>query len=149
MEMRWKMFEGFLLSGALGYVETEYTRYTDTGVSFAGKSLNYAPEWTGNISGQYDFSVGIGTMRLRADYNYIGDFFTERTNDPRQTVEGYSTVNGRIVFMSDLGFDVAVFGNNLTDNTYYVLRTSNATGTVQSVDYGMPRVVGLEVSVHY
>jgi iron complex outermembrane receptor protein len=150
MEMRWKMFEGFLLSGALGYVETEYTRYTDTGVDYAGKSLSYAPEWTANLSGQYDFAVGsIGKMRVRADYNYIGDFHTERSNDPRNHVDAHSVLNGRVVLMTDMGLDIAVFGNNLTDNTYYLLRSSNTSGSIQSVDFGMPRVVGLEVSVSY
>lgn len=149
VELRAQLSENISLGGMLGVVDTEYDRYFEpvTLLNFAGKELNGAPDMTLGLFGEVFVPMGdLGSMLLRADYRHVGSFFTERTNDPRQEIPEVDIVNGRLRYLSPgEQFEVALFANNLFDEDIIVARTSNVSGSVQTVTRDRPRVVGIEI----
>ena len=153
VELRARPTDNLSVGGLLGVVDTKYENYLEpvTLLNFAGKELNGAPELTLGLFGELFIPMGdAGSLTARADYRHVGSYYIERTNDPRQETPASDIVNGRIRYLtSDERFEVALFGNNLTDEDIIATRTSNVSGTVQSVLRDKPRVIGLEIGYKY
>jgi len=144
----------FSFGGNVGVVDTKYDDYLQPGVpplSFAGKELNGAPDLTGGAFAEYRMKLAsFGDLTARVDYRHVSDFFTERTNDPRNVTPASDVVNARLTYSEGKGrFRAAVFANNIADEEIIAGRISNAAGTIQTVDYARPRVVGVELGFSY
>ncbi len=120
---------GLTLSAAVGYNDNELTEL-DPGVSANLKEngvLPKSPEWTLNASIQYAFEAGaIGDVIARADWSYRDDVFNDVQNTPAVSQEAYDLLGARILVAPSERWEVALFGTNLTDETY--LETGFATG---------------------
>ena len=58
--------------------------------------------------------------------------------------------NARLTYLTGDGrIRAALFANNVTDEEVIVGRITNVSGTIQSLDYARPRVVGIELGYRY
>jgi iron complex outermembrane receptor protein len=114
------------IEGTLGYLNYELTDNEENELLIEGDGCDgercyspRTPEWTGAIGMQYAFGMSPGgsiTPRIDAVYQ-SKIYFTTNNQGPQ---EGYTVLNGRLTWVSpDTTWQVALFGQNLTDEGYF------------------------------
>ena len=128
------VLEGLRLYGALGYLDSEFTRYPNASClpypafvnpkctqDLKGERNVYSPKWQGNVGAELSGDLGISSLGylFRIDAAYRSEANIGGINDGNpQTVEpGYSVLSGRFMvqFGADRQYSIGVFGENLTD----------------------------------
>ncbi|MDT8759596.1 TonB-dependent receptor [Sphingomonas psychrotolerans] len=124
---------------------------------FAGDRLPYAPEWTANISADYEWSVGGGTtafvggnVRLVSDQEADFDDAFRTQFGRRINIDGYATVDLRAGARFGK-FNVTAFAKNLTNSRGL---TSAGTfggrpGTLVSASPIRPRTLGISLGAGF
>jgi outer membrane receptor protein involved in Fe transport len=122
LDVAMRPVEGLTLTGALSYLDAEFTRFPNaegpTGPrDLSGRSLTDAPEFSASVVGRYETPI---TERLKvygqADVFYRTSVFTELTYDPNLVQGAYTKINARIgIGEIDRGLALELFGRNLTD----------------------------------
>ena len=126
---RWAVTDSFILSGALAFLDFEFTDYPNGQCNFdptpnspdlcdyKGLTNQYVADWSGSISGDYYMPIN-DTLQLRSalDLVFSDDYNPTQTLDPGMDQDGYVKVNARIA-VSDANdtWEVALIGKNLTD----------------------------------
>ncbi len=109
-----RLFEGFYIRTAVGYINVE----VDDPVAVAPLT----PEWTFAISPEYSFSMSTGgTVSLRIDYSYRDDMFGEPSPDPGRftRIDSRGLVNFNVSYLSaDESWTVGLYGRNVADKRY-------------------------------
>jgi iron complex outermembrane receptor protein len=103
----------------------------------------YAPQVTVNVTLQYGFQIGAGTLQPRVNYSYTSKQYSNilQNNDyyamvPRKLWNAYlDYMHGR--------WTTTLYGTNLSDQTY----ETNQTGT--TVLYGPPRQYGVKTTFNF
>jgi iron complex outermembrane recepter protein len=151
----------FAINFAAGYTDAKYKTYIDPilGDLSAAKFPN-TPEFTGNIGGEYKADVGIGELKLRADYSYVTKVnFTGAPALVRGinladivTEPGYGLLNLRASLQpADDRLEISVFGTNVTNKLYYVSAhefVTSGLGIVNKIP-GRPAQYGVELKFKY
>lgn len=172
LELNARPVNGLDLSASVGYADAKYLRYLIipavadpdgagplTGspeVNQDGKTLD-APKWTAAFGVQYAIPVSDSLKLIfRNDFSYrsqklgTGDL-AERSVT---TVPSFLTVDGRISLASEAGWDVSLWGKNLTDNRYAIERRPNTNlaflgVSQQTTSYGPPRSYGVRLGYKF
>jgi iron complex outermembrane receptor protein len=113
--------------------------------------LPQAPSISGNALARYEFSLAGGLASVQADVLYSGDFCFTVLCAPVEEEGSYTVANARIAYGADDGrWEVAVFGDNLTDEEYrvYAFDSSLFAGVVAGV-YGKPRTYGITATFRF
>jgi iron complex outermembrane receptor protein len=143
LETRAIVAEGFELSAGFGYVNAEYTDYTNpfSGATFNGNRLTYAPEFTLNAAAQYRSPGGFfGRLELQG----IGTYFFDDANTIRQ--DPFVLVNARVGYeFGNSG--VYLFANNLFDQEYFT--AAFAPFGVTRANFGDRRIVGVQFRTRF
>lgn len=157
-----RVSDRFNLQAGLAYTHSEYTRFPSAsfypGIGTAadpvrvaqadasGRPLVRTPKWTGSLSATYDQPIGDNTLRFAGSYYRTTKFAFDPVSQFVQ--DGYGLLSGRIAFMpAGERFTVAVFGNNLTDETYLTQVLPFSGAILQT--YGTPRTYGVEVGFKF
>lgn len=163
VEFRAKPVRNLEINGSYGYLDSSYgdffnsNEYLDPNpvaptapVNLNGNTLRLAPEHTLNVGAQYTYQLGSNFELIpRAEYSYRSKFYATEFNNDTTSQDGYSLWNARISLVPDSGrWRLALFGNNLTDESYFALINESQSGLASGV-YGAPRTVGLELGVKF
>ncbi|QFU76849.1 hypothetical protein EY643_14990 [Halioglobus maricola] len=124
------------LGGALAYLDATYDDYPgancSTGIAVeddcdlatntrnaAGDKLRFAPEWTGNLYGDYRWSLSNGMQAgIRGDVVFSDDFYFSGQNDPYLVQDSFYKFNMLVELASeDYAWVLSIVGKNLTDET--------------------------------
>lgn len=136
--------EGLNLFQNLGYTHSEFDEFKNSAGDFSGNTFPNAPEWTFSFGASYQHWTGLFTT---ASFSYIGSSESGAENDPRLRQTIRRLVNAKAGWQNDY-FSVYVFGTNLLDDEYLMLRFESSTG-VQGAIVGQPRVVGIGVEARF
>ncbi|MEH6668741.1 MAG: TonB-dependent receptor, partial [Psychrobacter sp.] len=110
----WEMND-YLLGGSYDYQKAE----DSSGGSDDGNSLPYRPEHKGLVYVGYR----LPSLDIRAEYQYVGDYYSRITNTDSQFVDNYGLLN--------------ISGNyKLTDNLSMTARLNNITNEEYITDIG-------------
>ncbi|MDY0007885.1 MAG: TonB-dependent receptor, partial [Spongiibacteraceae bacterium] len=111
-----------------------------------------APRHSGSLQVQYDFpSTPIGLPRLSVTYTSSDDYYQNPQNFAHN--DGWDLLQARFslseIRLGSLAgeFEVALWGNNLTDEEYISNGVSQAISN--SAMYGEPRTYGLDLFYRY
>jgi iron complex outermembrane receptor protein len=107
--------------------------------------LPQAPSFSGSGLARYEFGLGDGLASVQADVQYSDDFCFTVLCAPVEKEDGYTVLNARVGYGAEDGrWEVAVFGDNLTEEEYrvYAFDSSLFAGVVAGV-YGKPRTYGV------
>ncbi len=110
-----------------------------------------APGLSGNALARYEFALGGGMASVQADVLYTDDFCFTVLCAPVEKESSYMVANARIGYGAEDGrWEVAVFGDNLTDEEYrvYAFDSSLFAGLVAGV-YGKPRTYGVTATFRF
>ncbi|MEL6284813.1 MAG: TonB-dependent receptor [Pseudomonadota bacterium] len=114
------------------------------GYNISGNSFPNAPEWIGNVTARYAIPVAGGEAYAYTDWAYKGEtnFFLYESIEFGE--DGFWEGGLRLGYASDLGYDVSVFGRNITEEERLTggIDFNNLTGFVNE-----PRVWGIELRV--
>lgn len=144
-------FENLALTANVGYLDAKYDDYVLPGTeeNLRGKQLIRAPKWTYTLAATHDLdlrSAGFVTSRIslrhsgRAPANDPGDYFAP----------AYDLLDASITWSPsrDSGLEVAIWGKNLTNETYAL--TATYVGTLFTNLYqALPRRYGVEVTYRF
>lgn len=157
-----RLTDRFTVQAGVAYTHSKYqsfpsaSSYPGTGLpgdpvrvaqaDASGQPLVRTPRWTGSLSGSYDQPIGDATLRFAANYYLTSGFNFDPIGQFHQ--DGYGLLSGRIQFMpANERFSVAVFGTNLTDETYLTQVLPFSGAILQT--YGTPRTYGVEVGFEF
>lgn len=142
----------FSLRGGLSYnraITNEFTNAPDENTrrntrDLSGQPLSNAPRWQGNIAlGKSWQWTGQMDLYASADYFFRSDFNATIERSPATEIDGYGIFGARLGLRDEqAGWDVSVWGRNLTDKDYI----SAVTALYGVGDYGAyagePRIIG-------
>ena len=109
------------------------------------------PSFSGNALARYEFALGGGLASIQADVQYTDDFCFTVLCAPVEKEKGYTVLNARVGYGAQDGrWEVAVFGDNLTDEEYrvYAFDSSLFAGVVAGV-YAKPRTYGVRAMYRF
>lgn len=171
-DMRWALDEHFTLSGAVAYLDFEFTNFLNGQCYFqqvpdvAGGFCNYTgkrnavtPKWTGNLNGDFSHDLG-GNLKLGIDLNadYSSSYIAAANLDPRTRQVGYVKMGARLSLGHvDDNWSIALIGRNLTNER--IKQTAGAlplattftrnTGVAYSAIYDRPRNIALSFDMKF
>ncbi|MGH1422469.1 MAG: TonB-dependent receptor [Hyphomonas sp.] len=113
---------------------------TVLGYNISGNSFPNAPEWIANVTARYALPVEGGEFYAFTDWAYKGDvnFFLYESVEFGQ--DGYWEGGLKVGYKSDRGYDVSLFGRNITDEEALTgaIDFNNLTGFVnEPTTYGV------------
>ncbi|WP_338240800.1 TonB-dependent receptor [Aurantiacibacter hainanensis] len=109
--------------GSLGWIDAEYTEYVTniggvpTDVSDFREVQN-TPEWSGSATVGYTTPVGTGDLYLGTTVSYRSETTQFEVPNPYLDQPGYALWDASIVYNSDAGWSLGLYGRNLTDKEY-------------------------------
>lgn len=117
-----------------------------------GRRLTRAPEWKLHIGGQADFQAFSGDVTLRADYSWQDEIFFTVFNIDAASQQAYGLLRARATYApANSRFSFALFGENLTDETYFTNQI--LTGTTYGAEFvgslGAPQTFGFEIAATF
>lgn len=171
-DMRWALDEHFTLSGAVAYLDFEFTNFLNGQCYFqqvpdvAGGFCNYTgkrnavtPKWTGNLNGDFSHDLG-GNLKLGINLNadYSSSYIAAANLDPRTRQVGYVKMGARLSLGHvDDNWSIALIGRNLTNER--IKQTAGAlplattftrnTGVAYSAIYDRPRNIALSFDMKF
>jgi iron complex outermembrane receptor protein len=159
VETTLRPFEGFIIDGAMSYLDFDYKRFgtfTSTGaggvqttVSVGGPTnINgpqfgdyapYTPKWKWSIGAQYEIDLGnAGLLTPRIDAAYQGDVYSSAANRSSNLIESYTIANARITWRNrDEDLEVSAEVTNLFDE-YYLLTVNDQSAGSQGYTHAQP-----------
>lgn len=154
--------KGLNIQGGLTYAETQYGNFAvPAGASprLPNTRVSFAPLYSGSLSTSYERAIGSGLeLRTSLSAKYTSTYNTGSDLNPLKVQPGLTVFNGRIgVGTEDGRWTAELFGQNLTDETYYQVvfdaPLQNVTGAapVDALNgfMGAPRTYGVTLRVQY
>jgi iron complex outermembrane receptor protein len=98
------LFEGFTLSGNVGYLDAKYKRFfadvDSDGIATDNSGLKFrrAPKWNYTLSANYERPIGPGTMYLQGTWHYLGKHEMTFLNNPALRNPGQDLIDGSISY---------------------------------------------------
>lgn len=166
LEALWQVSNGLQLDIAAAYLDARFTEGSlseplrpapldqapgSVQQDLSGNALPRAPEWKINLGAQSQWNLGTGgEIMLRANYAWQSEIFFTVFNLDAGSQDSYGVLDARLQYTpSDKQWDLALFGRNLSDETYFTNQI--LTGTTYGAEFvgslGAPRTVGIEF--HY
>jgi len=111
-----------------------------------GNTLTRSPEHSASAAAQYVFPVGeLGKVLLRADYAWQDKIYFQPENYQLSAQDSYGLLHMRVALQADTGWELALWGKNLTDEDYWVHGFDSSFGSDLggSVIQGEPRMWGV------
>lgn len=146
IELSFVVNEHFEIGGTYGYIDAEYDEFlTSAGDDRSDEPFAYTPENDYSLYVVAQTSFGDWDVKGRLDYSFT-DEINYGQGLPEEIADSYSLLAGRLTLShSSSGWDISLWGRNLTDEQY----TSNMTAAYGIAGFvtdrvGVPRSVGIE-----
>lgn len=146
-------FDGFTITGGLGYLHATFDSFEDgggPGVDFDGNRLADAPRWTFSVAAQYEHDLGgAGSIFARGEYSHRASTFSRASNDMNSFIDDFGLVNARIGYRTaDESLGIELWARNLTNEEYINDRGTPPLGGLLGQtgrNFGAPRTYGVRV----
>lgn len=145
IEADWYIAPGYKLRGGYSYNKAEYGDDTFN-AALRGRQITNAPKRTGLLGFDFDRPVGAGTLFGSISARYQGGVNTGANLDPAKWQDAYTLVNARIGLRLRNDVEIALWGNNLTDEYYNMVIFDSVAQAGSYNGYpGLPRTYGIDV----
>lgn len=147
--------DGLTLTGSVAYNQATYESTLVDGLGItqvrAGTPFT-TPEWNVAGSATYEFPLGESlTGKFYVNGTWVNDFPTATLNrDPRTDNEAFATFNARLGVAHVAGWEFELWGENITDEYYYVgsFNVPEQTGNL-AVYPSVPRTWGITLRADF
>ena len=139
--------DGFLIDGALAYLDFDYKSFASFATPGGGTvavggptNINapqfgdypaFTPAWKWSLGAQYQIDLGgnAGSITPRVDAAYQGKLYANATNRESNLIPGYTIANARLTWRNEDGdLSIAAEVTNLFDKYYYLSINDQSTG---------------------
>jgi len=158
--LTWHAADPITIGVNVGYLNAKYKTFKlENAVilddfDHSGERMNNAPEWQANFTIDFDQPIS-NDLRLVANgllthsSSVLWQFSGDPANIPDAAEDGYWLANARIgLKTTDNQFGIAVFANNLFNTPYTTFGNSGA-GTATQLNWGNPRIIGVELTADF
>jgi outer membrane receptor protein involved in Fe transport len=166
LEFAWAATDSLTLSGGIVYLDTQYDDFdsaqcwpgqtaelgcVDGVQSLDGTSLQFAPEFSGNLVAEWAQPIREALeLRVRLSMFFTDDYATDALQDPSTIVPGYEKYDARIAIGPiSRKWEVALVGRNLTDELVSSWRANVPGADANSHFALMDRTRQLAVQARY
>lgn len=147
--------ENLQISASFSYIDTELVD-DETVVSggyttlIKGNELPMTPSTSYSLLARYSIPTAeLGKFVLQANYSWKDDHWFSVENLETEREEGYGLLSARVSWLSeDEKYRVEVFGDNLTDEEYFLYLANLSTSAVVST-WSRPRTYGIKFTYQY
>lgn len=122
MEARWQAADGWTVSGALAWVDTEFDSLALNGVDRSGQPFPNAPEWIASVGIDYHHAAGWFGSAL---FSYADSTYSEVASPQVTALESRQLLSARIGYAWQHA-SLYVFGANLLDDDHALYRSDNS-----------------------
>lgn len=146
----WFATDKVRLLASLGLLDATFDNHAVRSVSFDGRQVAHAPNYTFNLGTEYYLN---DAWTLRANVEGKDDFYFSDSHNAKSNA--YAIVNASADYKYDNHWKVRVWARNLFDKDYatrgFFFGNNPANGYVEEkyIQYGEPRVAGITVSYDY
>jgi iron complex outermembrane recepter protein len=146
----WFMTDKLRLLGSIGLLDATFQNHSVRGVSFDGRQVAHAPNYTFNLGSEYYMN---DALTLRANVEGKDDFYFSDSHNAKSNA--FSIVNASADYNYDKHWKVRAWVRNLFDKDYatrgFFFGNNPAKGYLEEryVQFGEPRVAGITVSYDY
>jgi len=130
------------------YLDASYDSYVvdaNAGIDFSGNDLVRTPHHRYNLETIYTKAFGEAELQLRAAYNYIGEFYYQPANLPRDLEEAHGLISASAQYTFSNGTtSIQLWGRNLGDEEYRTY--SNLLDQQVTEGWSAKRTFGVTVS---
>ncbi|MCB2086334.1 MAG: TonB-dependent receptor [Sphingomonadaceae bacterium] len=122
---------------------------TPAGDNYNGLAGPYAADWTiaGGIS--QDFLFGSNYVRASVDARYESEWFADFIHNPGTRQAPYAKVNASLTYFDDDGWDIGVWGKNLTNEAVIAATAAAGIPGPATAYLSEPRTYGLRFGVEF
>jgi outer membrane receptor protein involved in Fe transport len=165
-ELRIRPLPGLLISGNLGWLDSEFTDFVveksipnprsgnpeRVPFDYGGNRLVAAPEWNWSVITEYEIPLfGWGSLVPQYDFNYRSKAYLDPQMFDPISQDGYWLHNARIAYRTpDERIELAFWVSNLFDEEYKVdvFDVSRSFRSILEV-WGEPRMYGVTLSLNW
>jgi iron complex outermembrane recepter protein len=143
--------DGLRFDAAVGYTSSKFKNVPALVGPINGNRLPFSPEWTVSVGLEYALGFAGGKLTPRVDYRFQSDVFFTAFNLPLEEQDGYGLLNARLSWTdANKTFNVAVYGQNLTDEQYFTFGQNALAAQGVAFNYlGRPREYGVSVGYRF
>lgn len=136
---------------AIGYTSSKFKNVPALVGPINGNRLPFSPEWTVSLGAEYTIRLASGTLTPRVDYRLQSDISFTAFNLPLEKQGDYGLLNARLSWSdADKRFNIAVYGQNLTDTEYFTFGQDALASQGVAYSYlGRPREYGVSVGYRF
>jgi iron complex outermembrane recepter protein len=158
--LTWRVIPALTLGLNAGYLNAKYKDFKLLSSAvldpfdLSGTRMTNSPEFQGSVSANLD-------TPMNDDFRIVGNVLVQRTSSVLYQVSGFPGVlppavgpaywltNARIgIRTTDDKYGLSIYANNLFNNAYVTFGNSNA-GNATQLNWGNPRIVGVELSAKF
>ncbi len=136
--------EGWLLNLGASFLDTTVKDFGLSTGLLVDRKAPMSPEFSLNGLLRKEWQLSSGRIGVQVDVSHVGKQYFAGSNAPTSLASAYTTVGARLAFASDKNWEVAVFGQNLTDEDYVVYVYDISAFGYNLKSYGPPRWAGVE-----
>jgi iron complex outermembrane receptor protein len=128
LELQWRPAEGWYVAGGLALLNAELKKTTPEYPNLVeGNTLPNSPDLSFNGLLRREWDLAGGLLALQSTFSYKDDVQYDIAENPIFHEDSFWLVNVRASygFGANREYEVAIFGNNLTDTEYCMQRTDN------------------------
>ncbi|MCX7284730.1 MAG: TonB-dependent receptor [Novosphingobium sp.] len=161
-DLLWRATNAFTLSASLGYLHSEFTKFTASDPldprlfapgavestlvkDLSGNATRMSPKWSLNLNPTYDIGMSNGgNVRLGTNFAYKSKQFHTEFNDDRMAQDGYIQLDANIMYRAPDGkFSANAWVRNITNELVYAGSFAVSTSRAIGGTLMPPRTYGL------
>ncbi|PIE39705.1 MAG: hypothetical protein CSA53_00145 [Gammaproteobacteria bacterium] len=148
LELWYSPLDGLDVFLAGSWLETEYKSFP-ANPAVEGNQLMRAPKTSASSGVQYRMPLAdIGDLLVRVDAMYSDKMYFNTRNSDAVSADSYTLVNARIALELYSGWELSLWGKNITDEAY-VQHSFTLYGDDSHVIYGEPSMWGVTAAYNF
>jgi iron complex outermembrane receptor protein len=167
-DLLWRATDAFTLSASVGYLHSEFTKFTASDPldprlfapgaveallvkDLSGNATRMSPRWSLNLNPTYDIGLGNGgKVRLGTNFAYRSKQYHTEFNDERLAQKGYIQLDANVMYRHpDDRFSANFWVRNITNELVYAGSFSVSTSRAIGGTLMPPRTYGVTLGYEF
>jgi iron complex outermembrane receptor protein len=140
---------GLDIGGNLSLLSAKFDEYLSLGQDFSKNTLPSAPKFNLSAYGAYQHPLPYGSLTTNISTSYRSKVYFDTANTERYADGGLWLLDARLGWKAPAGFEVGVWGRNLTDKAYPMEVSTFTSLRFYQYSMGEPRTLGVYLKASF